>query len=122
MEGPPKIAIFERRYISKTIIFHIYVRFRGGKIFRLLFFGVGLYRFIVARNLQREEKSGSGHVVKWLVPERFVSRPFLCKFCLPLGGDNFGDSWGSTNQMLKKLLMEQYPATTFEKGRSLKTS
>ena len=26
----PKIAIFERRYISKTIIFVIYVRFRGG--------------------------------------------------------------------------------------------
>ena len=28
----PKIAIFERRYILKTIVFGIYVRFRGGRL------------------------------------------------------------------------------------------
>ena len=28
----PKIAIFEMRYISKTIMFGIYVRFRGGYV------------------------------------------------------------------------------------------
>ncbi len=30
----PKIAIFERRYILKTIIFGIYVRFRRGKTYK----------------------------------------------------------------------------------------
>ena len=33
----PKIAIFERRYILKTIILGIYVRFRGGTSFQKAF-------------------------------------------------------------------------------------